>query len=116
MMCRAVLHMLILLTSHCQSSVENDAGVTASCSQDQRAFRGSCFEFVGQQLPFHRAQDWCEKSGGHLAYIPDIETQNFLERHMDSEKDLWLGLTPTCSLKWSLNAEGKMAEKEKAKY
>ncbi|KAM4731296.1 polycystin-1-like protein 2 [Anableps anableps] len=98
-MCWAVLHMLVLLTLCCQPSVENDVGVTASCPQDQRAFRGSCLELVGQQLPFYRAEERCEESGGHLAYIPDKETQNFLERHLDPEKDLWLGLAPSCSPK-----------------
>uniref|UniRef100_A0A3Q2QC62 C-type lectin domain-containing protein n=1 Tax=Fundulus heteroclitus TaxID=8078 RepID=A0A3Q2QC62_FUNHE len=116
-MCRAILHMLVLLISRCQPSVENDVEVTASCPQDQRAFRGSCFEFVGQQLPFHRAQDWCEESGGHLAFIPDEETQNFLERHLDTEKDLWLGLAQSSSPKrwFSVHAEGKMAEKQNSR-
>ncbi|XP_007572505.1 polycystic kidney disease protein 1-like 2 [Poecilia formosa] len=107
-MCWTVLHMLVLLTLCCQPSVENDVGVAASCPQDQRAFQGSCFELVGQQLPFHRAEDWCEERGGHLAYIKDKETQNFLERHLDPQKDMWLGLAQSGTPKpqFSVNEEG----------
>uniref|UniRef100_A0A3B3Z424 C-type lectin domain-containing protein n=1 Tax=Poecilia mexicana TaxID=48701 RepID=A0A3B3Z424_9TELE len=109
LMCWAVLHMLVLLTLCCQPSVENDVGVAASCPQHQRAFQGSCFELVGQQLPFHRAEDWCEERGGHLAYVKDKETQNFLERHLDPQKDMWLGLAQSGTPKpqFSVNEEGK---------
>uniref|UniRef100_A0A3P9PQ53 C-type lectin domain-containing protein n=1 Tax=Poecilia reticulata TaxID=8081 RepID=A0A3P9PQ53_POERE len=108
-MCWAVLYMLVLLTLCCQPSVENDVGVAASCPQDQRAFQGSCFELVDQQLPFQKAEDWCEERGGHLAYIPHKETQNFLERHLDPQKDIWLGLAPSGTPKpqCSVNEEGK---------
>uniref|UniRef100_A0A3B4YIN4 C-type lectin domain-containing protein n=1 Tax=Seriola lalandi dorsalis TaxID=1841481 RepID=A0A3B4YIN4_SERLL len=77
---------------------------TASCPGDQKAFGGSCYEFVGHRHSFFSAQAWCEESGGHLAFIPDEETQHFLQRHLDPEKDTWLGLAPPSSPKLSYSA------------
>uniref|UniRef100_A0A3B3ZRT4 C-type lectin domain-containing protein n=1 Tax=Periophthalmus magnuspinnatus TaxID=409849 RepID=A0A3B3ZRT4_9GOBI len=58
------------------------------------SFDGSCFEFVGLQRPFLRAQSWCERGGGHLAFILNDETQQFLQKHLHPAKDWWLGLAP----------------------
>ncbi|XP_072253760.1 polycystin-1-like protein 2 [Leuresthes tenuis] len=96
-MCTAILHILILLTLNCQSSAENKKEITATCPWYQRAFRSSCFEFVGLELSFYSAQHWCEERGGHLAFIPNKDAQYFLERHLDSENDMWLGLAPSSS-------------------
>uniref|UniRef100_A0A3B3BXD3 C-type lectin domain-containing protein n=1 Tax=Oryzias melastigma TaxID=30732 RepID=A0A3B3BXD3_ORYME len=86
-MCWVILHLLILWTSIGQASAENEVEVAPSCPADQTAFGRSCFAFVSQRLSFHTAQDWCEKRGGHLAFIPDKNTQNFLEKHLDPDKD-----------------------------
>ncbi|KAJ0002087.1 hypothetical protein NQD34_001883, partial [Periophthalmus magnuspinnatus] len=65
-----------------------------SCPDHQESFDGSCFEFVGLQRPFLRAQSWCERGGGHLAFILNDETQQFLQKHLHPAKDWWLGLAP----------------------
>ncbi|XP_061669953.1 polycystin-1-like protein 2 isoform X2 [Syngnathoides biaculeatus] len=65
-----------------------------SCPEYQEGFDGSCYEFVGLQRPFLGAQKWCERGGGHLAFILNDETQNFLQRHLDPKKNWWLGLAP----------------------
>ncbi|KAF6734272.1 Polycystic kidney disease protein 1-like 2 [Oryzias melastigma] len=96
-MCWVILHLLILWTSIGQASAENEVEVAPSCPGDQTAFGRSCFAFVSQRLSFHTAQDWCEKRGGHLAFIPDKNTQNFLEKHLDPDKDVWLGMALTSS-------------------
>lgn len=96
-MCRAVLHMLVLLTLSCQPSPKSDMRVTASSLREEKLFQGSRFELVGLRLPFHSAQNWCEENGGRLASIPDEDAQLFLERHMDADKDMWIGLAPSCS-------------------
>ena len=110
----AILH-LIIFTLTCQSSAENEKEDKASCPEQQRAFRGSCFAFVGVQRTFSSAQEWCEESGGHLAFIPDKSTQYFLEKHLDSEKDTWLGMASPFPLNQqnSINVEGKMQNKWK---
>ncbi|XP_055010278.1 polycystic kidney disease protein 1-like 2 [Boleophthalmus pectinirostris] len=65
-----------------------------SCPDHQESFDGSCFEFVSLQRPFFRAQSWCERGGGHLAFILNDETQQFLQKHLHPGKDWWLGLAP----------------------
>ncbi|KAM6934543.1 polycystin-1-like protein 2 [Xenentodon cancila] len=109
-MCLSMLKLLILLTLTYQCSAEVEKEDEASCPERQMAFGGSCFEFVGVQHTFHSAQEWCEESGGHLAFIPDKDTQYFLEKHLDSEKDMWLGLAPSFSPNqpYSVNAEGPL--------
>uniref|UniRef100_A0A3Q2YJ39 Polycystic kidney disease protein 1-like 2 n=1 Tax=Hippocampus comes TaxID=109280 RepID=A0A3Q2YJ39_HIPCM len=65
-----------------------------SCPEYQESFDGSCYEFVGLQRPFLGAQKWCERGGGHVAFILNNETQKFLQTHLDPKKDWWLGLAP----------------------
>lgn len=104
-MCRTVLHLLTLV-AHSWLSL-------AFCPKHQKAFRSSCYEFVGIQRSFFSAQAWCEQIGGHLAFIPDEDTQYFLQRHLDPEKDVWFGVAPSAStnLQYSPTAEGKKKEK-----
>ncbi|KAL7854791.1 hypothetical protein SRHO_G00169810 [Serrasalmus rhombeus] len=65
-----------------------------SCPEQQQAFEGSCFEFVALQRSFLSAQEYCEHGGGHLAFIQNDETQQFLQAHLLPELDWWLGLAP----------------------
>ncbi|CAJ1049631.1 polycystic kidney disease protein 1-like 2 [Xyrichtys novacula] len=65
-----------------------------SCPEYQEGFDGSCYEFVGLERPFLGAQGWCERGGGHLAFILNDEIQQFLQKHLKQEKDWWLGLAP----------------------
>uniref|UniRef100_A0A3B5Q509 Polycystic kidney disease protein 1-like 2 n=1 Tax=Xiphophorus maculatus TaxID=8083 RepID=A0A3B5Q509_XIPMA len=65
-----------------------------SCSKHQTAFDGACYEFVGLQFSFLRAEGWCERGGGHLVFILNDETQQFLQTHLQPDKDWWLGLAP----------------------
>lgn len=110
-MCWATVHLLILMTLSCLACAEDKMEVTVSCPEYQKAFGGSCFEFVGLQRTFFSAQAWCEQHGGHLAFIPDAETQYFLQRHLDPKKDMWLGLAPSASpnLQYAPTVEGKEA-------
>jgi len=64
------------------------------CPEHQKGFDGACYEFVGLQLSFLRAQAWCERGGGHLAFILNDEIQQFLQNYLEPEKDWWLGLAP----------------------
>ncbi|XP_072237410.1 polycystin-1-like protein 2 [Leuresthes tenuis] len=64
------------------------------CPKHQKGFDGACYEFVGLQLSFLRAQAWCERGGGHLAFILNDEIQQFLQTYLEPEKDWWLGLAP----------------------
>ncbi|KAA0723782.1 Polycystic kidney disease protein 1-like 2 PC1-like 2 protein [Triplophysa tibetana] len=66
-----------------------------SCPEHQQSFQSSCYEFVGLQRSFHSAQAWCEWGGGHLAFIRDDETQQFLQKHMQPEQNWWIGLAPS---------------------
>ncbi|XP_059209203.1 polycystin-1-like protein 2 [Centropristis striata] len=82
---------LMVLFLSCSAQEDSDA---LSCPEHQEGFDDSCYEFVALQRPFLSAQGWCERGGGHLAFILNDETQQFLQKHLDPEKDWWLGLAP----------------------
>uniref|UniRef100_M3ZLU3 Polycystic kidney disease protein 1-like 2 n=1 Tax=Xiphophorus maculatus TaxID=8083 RepID=M3ZLU3_XIPMA len=81
---------VFFLASSCYAELEE--GI--SCSKHQTAFDGACYEFVGLQFSFLRAEGWCERGGGHLVFILNDETQQFLQTHLQPDKDWWLGLAP----------------------
>ncbi|GAA6233697.1 polycystic kidney disease protein 1-like 2 isoform X1 [Lates japonicus] len=83
--------MLLFLSWNCYA--EEDAE-TLSCPEYQEAFDASCYEFVGLRRSFLSAQGWCERGGGHLTFVLNDETQQFLQKHLEPEKDWWLGLAP----------------------
>uniref|UniRef100_A0A3B3CX93 Polycystic kidney disease 1 like 2a n=1 Tax=Oryzias melastigma TaxID=30732 RepID=A0A3B3CX93_ORYME len=75
------------------------------CPEHQRGFDDACYEFVGLQLSSQKAQAWCERGGGHLAFILSDEIQQFFQTHLHPDKDWWIGLAPgaanlTLSLAW----------------
>uniref|UniRef100_A0AAY4BKQ8 Polycystic kidney disease 1 like 2a n=1 Tax=Denticeps clupeoides TaxID=299321 RepID=A0AAY4BKQ8_9TELE len=80
-------HQCILVTS-------SDSEVVF-CLAYQEEFGGSCFEFVAVKHNFLSAQGWCERAGGHLAFIQNEGTQQFLQRHLQSEQNWWIGLVST---------------------
>ncbi|KAM9366988.1 polycystin-1-like protein 2 [Symphorus nematophorus] len=82
---------VLFLSWACYAEEDTEA---LSCPEYQEGFDGSCYEFVALQRPFLSAQGWCERGGGHLAFILNDETQQFLQRHLEPGKDWWLGLAP----------------------
>uniref|UniRef100_UPI00398F81D5 polycystin-1-like protein 2 n=1 Tax=Pristiophorus japonicus TaxID=55135 RepID=UPI00398F81D5 len=64
------------------------------CLEQQLAFQRSCYEIVRLQRGFQGAQGWCERGGGHLAFILTEETQEFVLQHLEVDKDWWIGLAP----------------------
>uniref|UniRef100_A0AAQ4Q994 Polycystic kidney disease 1 like 2a n=1 Tax=Gasterosteus aculeatus aculeatus TaxID=481459 RepID=A0AAQ4Q994_GASAC len=90
---RTMFHTLTAMVLFLTCSAQEDAEALP-CPEYQESFDGSCYEFVSLQRPFLGAQGWCEQGGGHLAFILNDETQQFLQKHLDPEKDWWLGLAP----------------------
>lgn len=105
------VYLLVLMTFSSLSCVQVRTKVPLPCLDYQRAFGRSCYEFVDLQLSLFSAQAWCEQRGGHLAFIPDEETQHFLQRLLDPKKEVWLGLAPSASPNLTNPAthEGKIA-------
>ncbi|KAK2854028.1 hypothetical protein Q5P01_006689 [Channa striata] len=99
------LTLLALLLS-CSCYAEDTE--TLPCPEYQEGFDGSCYEFVALQRSFLTAQRWCEQGGGHLAFVLNDETQQFLHKHLDSEKDWWLGLAPAAP-NLTLDSEASLA-------
>ncbi len=93
------------------TSYGEEATEALSCPEYQEGFDGSCYEFVGLQRPFLSAQGWCERGGGHLAFILNDETQQFLQKHLEPGKDWWLGLAPAAP---NLTLDSAATEGERA--
>ncbi|XP_051235467.1 polycystic kidney disease protein 1-like 2 isoform X2 [Dicentrarchus labrax] len=83
--------MVLFLSWACYAEEDTEA---LSCPEHQEGFDDSCYEFVGLQRSFLSSQEWCERGGGHLAFILNDETQQFLQKHLEPGKDWWLGLAP----------------------
>lgn len=101
-------HLFLVILSVSAVYSEEDTE-TQFCLEHQKAYEGSCYEFVNLQRNFFEAQSWCERGGGHLAYIENDEMQQFLQKHLQTEQDWWIGLAPT-SLNFSMGpaaTEGK---------
>ncbi|XP_048461921.1 polycystic kidney disease protein 1-like 2 [Rhincodon typus] len=64
------------------------------CLEHQLAFERSCYEIVQLERSFQDAQKWCERGGGHIAFILNEETQEFIKKHLAADKDWWIGLAP----------------------
>ncbi|XP_043937521.1 polycystic kidney disease protein 1-like 2 [Protopterus annectens] len=65
-----------------------------SCPRNQLAFDSSCYEFINKSCNFRKAEEWCEKKGGHLVFIQNDETQQFLQTHLSENHEWWIGLAP----------------------
>lgn len=81
---------------------------TVSCPDKQKAYNGSCYEFVTLQQSFFNAQAKCERSHGHLAFIRNEETQKFLLKHLQPKNNWWLGLASESFNLSSPSSKGEM--------
>lgn len=102
-MCQAAL-LLLLLTLSCLLAAHDKTNVSITCSENQNLFRDSCFEFVRLRRSFALARTWCERRGGHLAFITDEETQRFIWSRLDPKADTWVGAASSAS------GEGKLVK------
>lgn len=94
-MAKGVLaEMALIAVLHIALTSGEDATEALFCPDQQEAFDSNCYEFVAQKRTFQGAQRWCERGGGHLAFILNDETQQFLQRHLQPQQDWWIGLAP----------------------
>lgn len=99
--------MICFISGTCHADDDADAFL---CPDHQEGFDASCYEFVSIEKSFLNAQGWCERGGGHLAFILNDEIQQFFQKHLEPGLDWWLGLAPAApNLTLDTNiAEGKI--------
>lgn len=90
-LCILICLIICFFSSACYADDDTDY---FSCPDHQESFDASCYEFVSIQQPFLSAQGWCERGGGHLAFILNDEIQQFLQKHLNPDLDWWIGLAP----------------------
>ncbi|NXO04337.1 PK1L2 protein, partial [Rhinopomastus cyanomelas] len=89
---------VLISLSVCLAAEEATVHEGIPCSKHQLAFNRSCYEFVRVQRTFTSAQSWCERGGGHLVFIENEETQEFLQKHIAEDQEWWIGLISNLSL------------------
>lgn len=104
------LYILFLTATLCVISVWSDDDEGLSCPEHQKSFESSCYEFVGLQRGFLSAQAWCERGGGHLAFIQNDETQQFLQKHLKPDQSWWIGLAPSSNFGLNLTLDSAATE------
>ncbi|NWR27090.1 PK1L2 protein, partial [Tachuris rubrigastra] len=88
---------VVISLAGCLAGQEATEDEGTPCSKYQQAFNHSCYEFVRLQQTFTGAQSWCERGGGHLVFIQNEETQEFLQKHIAEEQEWWIGLISNSS-------------------
>ncbi|KAM9183006.1 polycystin-1-like protein 3 [Mergus octosetaceus] len=83
---------VLIFLAVCLAVEETTVEERIPCSKYQLAFNHSCYEFVRLQRSFRSAQRWCERGGGHLVFIENEKTQEFLQKHIAEDQEWWIGL------------------------
>ena len=68
-----------------------EASCVGSCGREWKAHGNRCYYFSRTEKSWFDAEKFCQKSGGHLASVTDVQSHNFIEGKNAEAYWRWIG-------------------------